>query len=62
MFYSVILFLASTKVNAIEMLGKKCINEEKKKKGNSKIQSGDFNSLESNTYQTRRIKSVCKPL
>ena len=40
MVYSVLLFLASTKVNAIEMLGKKCINEERKKREALKFNLG----------------------
>jgi hypothetical protein len=40
MFCSAILFLASTKVKAIEMLGKKCINEERYKREILKFNPG----------------------
>jgi hypothetical protein len=40
MFYSTILFLASTKVKSIEMLGKKCVNEERNKRETQKFNAG----------------------
>jgi hypothetical protein len=39
-FCSAILFLASTKVKGIEMLGKKCVNEERNKGETLKFSPG----------------------